>query len=358
MNERRSQDNPDKMVVTRGENDPTRRTSGGFGSDIHDRERAPDCPVAVRALIFVFAWMVAGAGWVRGADTTALDPLRVGFSAAVFAGMNENDARAAIKGWGMALAREHKVPVMPEPVVLAESDTIREALSRRTVDAIGVLLTQYAAVGGGGELAPVFIAAGRGMTSERYVLLVRDDGPFRAINDLKGRRLLVHAAARMCLADIWLDLHLAEQGHGVAKTFFSERVRQSKSSQTVLPVFFGRADACLELRSGFDTMCELNPQLRARIRVLAESPEVVPLIFGIRDNYQPSYREQVVATFEEMHRTPSGQQALAMFRSERLIRCRQADLEPSMDLIRRHARLAGAGAGGGSGQASTSAGSP
>ena len=60
---------------------------------------------------------------------------------------------------------------------------------------------------------------------------------------------------------VWLSTIL-EEGHcGSSDQFFGSVTTDTKVSRVVLPVFLGQADACLTSKAGFDTMCELNPQV-------------------------------------------------------------------------------------------------
>lgn len=284
-------------------------------------------------------------GWIpdgRAADAAERYPLRIGFSGTLFTGMNENDARAAVRGWGQTIAREHRVPVTPEPKVLTGTNDMGAALKSGEVDVVGMLLTEYAVLNSEVELDPLMVTHNAGGVLERYVVLVRQDSEVRTVADLAGRSLNVYRAGRMCLAEPWLDLLATEAGIRHPSQFPGARTRFPKISLTILPVFFGRADACLVLRSGFETMAELNPQLRSRLRVVAESGDLVPLVFAFRADYRPPFRTNLVAAFENLHTTPAGQQALTIFHCEKLSRMSPEFLGPSLELHRNHARIVSA----------------
>ena len=54
-------------------------------------------------------------------------------------------------------------------------------------------------------------------------------------------------------------------------------------------------DACVVARTGFETMCEINPQIGKQLKVIASSPEVVPAVFCFRADYSPPFKEDLLA---------------------------------------------------------------
>lgn len=286
------------------------------------------------------AWLaLLAARLTAAAEGPTEYPLRIGFSAKLFAGMNENDAKAAVKGWGRTFARERGVPVNPEPVVLSSLEATRALLREGAVDVVGLVLPEYAEARTAAKLDTLLVPTSTGGVTERYVVLARNEPGVKGLSDLAGKSLNVYGAARMGLAPAWLDLLLHEHGLKSATEFFGVRKEFAKISPSVLPVFFGKVDVCLALRSGFETMADLNPQLRTRLRVVAESREFLTLVMAMRADYRPPVRDDVIAALEALHTTPAGRQALTIFYSDRLIRTEAAALEPSLDLLSRHGRL-------------------
>lgn len=239
--------------------------------------------------------------------------------ASMFTDLNENDARAALKAWGQTVARERGIPTDPEPQILQGMEALRRALRDRTVDAIGLTTAEYAELAPSTDLAPVFVALNRSNTTERYVLLVHQESPIQTVADLGGHKLLVHSNPRMCLALPWLDLVRQQAGLPPSSNSTGAVSRLAKLSSAVLPVFFRKSDACLVTRKGFDTMCELNPQLLRQLRVLAESPDYVPVMFGFRPDYDSPAKARLFEALTQLHQSPAGQQVLTVFQSERLV---------------------------------------
>jgi phosphonate transport system substrate-binding protein len=123
---------------------------------------------------------------------------------------------------------------------------------------------------------------------------------------------------KMCVAPAWLFAILEEGHYGSAEQFFGSVASDAKLSQVVLPVFFGQAGACLTSKRGFDTMCELNPQLSRDLRVLASSPAMVVTFYIFRKNYHSMQRERVIRALSSLRASTEGRQLATLFNFDEL----------------------------------------
>jgi len=98
-------------------------------------------------------------------------------------------------------------------------------------------------------------------------------------------------------------------------------------------------DACMVTRRGFETMAELNPQVGRQLKIVATSPELVPAVFGLRADYNPSYKPQLLAALSELQKSPAGQQVLTIFHCDRIEESPVSCLESALELVATHARL-------------------
>jgi phosphonate transport system substrate-binding protein len=106
----------------------------------------------------------------------------------------------------------------------------------------------------------------------------------------------------------------------------------------VLQVFFHQADACLVTSNVFALACELNPQLRKELRVLADSPAVVPSVFFFRSGYVAKLRDQLEPAVVEMDQSPAGQEVLTVFQCDGMIKLPVACLNGSRQLLAEYSR--------------------
>ena len=237
------------------------------------------------------ALMLGASQRLAGAPAAETAPvLRLAISESLVADVNLNDARAAMLIWIKRMSQDLNFQIDINPKVF---DTTLEILNRARkgqLDAVALNVTEYRQVAD--ELDSNQVVAGVGSTgTEQYVILAKQNGGIQKLGDLRGRRLLMLKVPRMCVAPAWLSTILEEGRFGPSEQFFSTVNAESKVSRVVLPVFFGQAEACLTTKRGFDTMCELNPQVAKDLRALAVSPEMVVTFYVFRKNCRPGMDE-------------------------------------------------------------------
>lgn len=273
------------------------------------------------------------------AESHSDPPLRVAFSSRMFPDINESDARAAIKVWAQTLGRENGIPVDPHPRILTGVPDCVDAFRSNEVDAISMTIDEYLETEAVMPLGFLFGGLTQNELDVEYVILTHCDSKFERIEDLRGQRLVCLENPRMAMAQIWLDTELRERHCPGANSFFESLKIKNKLELVVLPVFFKSADACLVDRAGFKTMVELNPQLGKKLRVIASSQEILPVVFCFRADFSEARRDRLWAVFRQIHLSPAGQQILTVFHSERLVEVQQNALTSARNLMRRYRRF-------------------
>jgi phosphonate transport system substrate-binding protein len=277
----------------------------------------------------------------QAAETNS-EHLRLAFSSDLFTEVNENDARASVKVWGLTVTQERHIPVEPETMIFRDTASFRKALLNEEVDAVGITMLEYKALYQEVPFDPIFATYNAGQATVQYVLLVHEDSHFGDLADLRGRSISLEANPRSCLVRPWLDTILAQHGLKRTEQFFGKITADAKISKVLLPVFFHQCDACVVTRSGFETMAELNPQVARQLKAVATSPVVVPVLFCFRANYAPSFKENLMTGVRELHTTPAGLQVLTVFQSERTEIEPAGFLDGTLEFLALHDRVCGA----------------
>jgi len=272
-------------------------------------------------------------------DESGLEPFRFAFSMRMFSGVNENDAKAAVRGWAQGLANERKIQLDGQPVMLQNLKEIIEAMRGKRVDCISLTTDDYLALPPDLQSTNLLVSLIAGKTTEQYLLLVHAKSGLGSLADMKGRSLVVQDHPRASLSTVWLEVIVAQQGLGLPAQHFGLIRKAQKLTAVVLPVFFRQQDACIVTRSGFNIMAELNPQLRVQLKTLAVSPELVPAFTFIRPDYRGVPQDEIVEEVLKMHATESGKQILTLFQSDRIVQEPASVLDTARDLTERARRL-------------------
>ena len=80
-------------------------------------------------------------------------------------------------------------------------------------------------------------------------------------------------------------------------------------------------------------MFELNPQIGRRIKVLAASPPVVPVLFCFRADYMSPVRHQIMNELSHWHLSPAGRQILMLFQIDSLAEQPIGCLDSALELL-------------------------
>ncbi|MBI2947004.1 MAG: PhnD/SsuA/transferrin family substrate-binding protein [Verrucomicrobia bacterium] len=267
------------------------------------------------------------------------NPFRFGLTTRMFRGINENDGRAAIKVYIESVGQERGIALKSMPTFDDVQD-VGKALRSGELDAASVTTEEYLRISGDVASVHIFDDPRRVDPGEAFVVLIHRGSAVTNLAELKGGLLMEYDNLRTSLARMWLDVQLLEQGLPRAGNFFGKVTLESKLSTVVLPVFFGKAQACLVTHRGFETMVELNPQVGKNLRVLAASPSFVVTVMCFGPKANPMDKATILDGIQRLHEQPRGQQLLTIFQGgNRIVEYPASFLERAEKLRKRHTEL-------------------
>ncbi len=271
--------------------------------------------------------------------------LNIGFSRLIVGEVNENDALAVIKLWATELIVSENIAVHVHPKIYGDFQEIQNALEQNQADFICITSAEYFDLQHLLDPKTCIFSVNGGHMSEEYLLITRKNSPIAELKDLKDRSLIFTKNARTALSVIWLDVVLGRVGLPAAEQFFNRMVPVDKVSAALLPIFFGREDACLVTRNGFDIVAELNPQISRQLKILTASRKYIPDFLIFRKGYQSKIKDIILNQIQTWNETPAGHQILTIFHTDALIPKPFEILGPTMALIEEHRHFLGDGTG-------------
>ena len=151
---------------------------------------------------------------------------------------------------------------------------------------------------------------------------------------MKGKKLLVGFPYEGDIPLIWLDQILKKNKLNTREKFFQKIEYFDKALPSVLPVFFENADACLVSKNSFETICELNPQVRNTLTVIETSIPITIGIVALRKNISnPEVKKHIIEAFLNLHNKVAAQQFLSVFKIEKVIEFKEEYLKSTYEIL-------------------------
>ncbi|OAI17850.1 hypothetical protein A1359_05610 [Methylomonas lenta] len=123
------------------------------------------------------------------------------------------------------------------------------------------------------------------------------------------------------------------------KTSFKVLPAAGKVNQLLLKIFFDEADLTSVYQNFYETALDLNPQLRNRLKILAQLDNVPAAGAFFRKDTPEVFKETVILKALHMADKPRGKQLMEMFKCDRIIRSNIEDLIPAKQLFNARQRL-------------------
>lgn len=244
--------------------------------------------------------------------------IRIGYSIHLFKDVDIRDATVAIKMWtdelldnlGMEFSTEAKIYETNEDIISAFINDEIEMISLSTLD--------YFEIEKKTNLTPTLITQVDGNPGDNYILVVRKESNYKNIESLKGKTLLKPGGTHGKIIDVWATNLISEKNKEYGN-FFSYVRTVEKPSQALLPVFFKQADACIVTKKSFNTLSELNPQIKKDLVSIETSPTYPNGLMCIKKNINTDTKEKIIVAAKTLSKSTSGKQILKLFKSEDII---------------------------------------
>ncbi len=196
-------------------------------------------------------------------------------------------------------------------------ESAAQASEEGKVDILTLPSISYLKVRNRINMKPAFLPSKGEKPGDKYVLLVHKKKSYKTLAQLQKNKIIIKRDHSGIIAMMWIDTLLLEQSLPENTYFFSNIKKVDKGSHAVLPVFFGQADACIVHSRTFETMIELNPQVKKQITILLESPKLIDTITCIRKGIDKGLEKMIFKLGDKVNKDPAGQQLLMIFKMKK-----------------------------------------
>lgn len=272
--------------------------------------------------------------------------LHASFMRSSFSGVNETDAMAAFKVFVQRMGEQRGYDITPQIHILDDAAALADHLRehpREPIDLAIVDSWDYLALAPIANLPPTFATIEQGVVMEEYLVLVRTDSGITGLADLAGKQVLVLRSSNANTVNHWFRTEILALGRGAPEEFLGRLEIRPQLSQTILPVFFGKADACAVDRLGFATMVEMNPQIAKTLKVLVTSDPFLDTLACIRlEGWErDGMRQDMIDAMLDMPNDPAGRQIMSLFKFNGVVPFEDRYLDSMRALRQRHAGIEG-----------------
>jgi ABC-type phosphate/phosphonate transport system substrate-binding protein len=295
-------------------------------------------PYKIFVCILIFAsFLTAGAATLGRSEEPRKPDIVFAYSAKTFIDVDARDAMAALKIYTEEIGRQ--LGYSTGTYIYDNLETVIREVRNGGFDIIVLSALDFILIRNKIDLELAVGGLRGGKKSFKYLLLTHQNRGYAKIGDLKNKKLTMPKDDNMAL--LFLNTALLRQKYGEMKSFFSSIEEKNKTSQAVLAVFFGQADACIVTDVVLNTMVEMNPQLGRDLKVITSSQELTTSISVFRKTLNDDMKEKTLGVGRSLKESQRGKQVLLLFKIEDLVPLKDSDLASITDLTHEYERLKG-----------------
>ena len=273
-------------------------------------------------------------------ETTVPKELRLASITALAPGINSEDARLALEIIMRQTIVRETYPFRMKLDFISDYSVAESILSNGRYHFVTLTSLDYLSLIQSISLTPLMILSKQVQPTEALYLVAAKGKSLERIKKQTDRILMIDHGRPGGLSRLWMDTVLWKRGYRSCDLFFTQIKAAKKTSQLLLSVFFGQADACIISASAYAVMAELNPQIDTRLEILDRSPQLVMLLLCATDLAEQDMRNALLTEALSSDTDPAVRQALIMVQMERIIPFKQTDFLATEALFNTHREMA------------------
>jgi ABC-type phosphate/phosphonate transport system substrate-binding protein len=261
--------------------------------------------------------------------------LSFGFDSNIIITAELKDVRTAIDSWMAKAAEENNIEQTTQ--IFSDSKSLINSIKIGQLNAVCTSSLNYLYISRLVDVEATFGYVRMGKKTQKYILIVAANSEISDIKMLKEKKIVLRGGDD--IGEFFLNILLLRNKLEQTNKFFSNTIFKRTGSQAILSVFFGQADACITQESIFNTITELNPQVGRRLKVIAESDELVNVVCCFSKSFDSETKLKVRDWLINFGNTIRGKQLLDMFKVDGVIRIDESDLQSMRKLLNEYETL-------------------
>jgi ABC-type phosphate/phosphonate transport system substrate-binding protein len=267
------------------------------------------------------------------------DFFNVVMSTEIIGDVNKSDAMSALKIWVRQMLHEAKVEAQINPVFANSVDEIIIKLKQNKADFVGLSAYDFLKYKKEMQIEPYLVLSRNSMIEKKYLLITSNNSNINSYADLKLKKILTYNNSEAEIIKMWLFVEMKKDNIKNPLEIITRFDKSIKSNKRVFKVFFGKADACIISKTGYESMCELNPQLKKQLKVLLESPTFLTEIYCTNANSSKTKASYAKKYAPVINNSDNGAQMLKIFRAFKVLDYKYEYLETIENLFENYQSL-------------------
>lgn len=285
-------------------------------------------------VLFVLLIVFPSLLFAQGSDDGTKRGYRFIYSKELFFNTKTEDAIALTKIFTEKVKKQNGIEDEAEIVICKNDEELIDATKTNFdfVLSTTVALVRLLKIG---NVKPVLVNQTQGSYGFVYYLVTRKDKNINHLSDLKNRKLNILARSDGQTPSLWLEKILRDNKLPVKNKFFEEITFDYKPINILLPVFFNKLDAAVITKESFDVMCELNPNIKKDLNILATSKTLLFGVLSFDTKSKNKEREKFIYDIlTTMENDADGRQFLSLFSLDKIIPYKEEYLTKFMELYK------------------------
>ncbi len=285
-------------------------------------------------VLFVLLIVFPSLLFAQGSDDGTKRGYRFIYSKELFFNTKTEDAIALTKIFTEKVKKQNGIEDEAEIVICKNDEELIDATKTNFdfVLSTTVALVRLLKIG---NVKPVLVNQTQGSYGFVYYLVTRKDKNINHLSDLKNRKLNILARSDGQTPSLWLEKILRDNKLPVKNRFFEEITFDYKPTNILLPVFFNKLDAAVITKESFDVMCELNPNIKKDLNILATSKTLLFGVLSFDTKSKNKEREKFIYDIlTTMENDADGRQFLSLFSLDKIIPYKEEYLTKFMELYK------------------------
>ena len=157
-------------------------------------------------------------------------------------------------------------------------------------------------------------------------LVARRDLDFKNFKDIKNRVVVLKKSDYK--VDAWIDKQSYISNKKAYKKLVKKVIYEKDESSALLQVFFKKADLALISKKTWDTMVDLNPGIKKRVKIVAKSKKIyIPIICFFNKNSSNTFVDSYFKLSLNMREVPKNEQIRIMLKFDHVFKLNKEKLE-------------------------------